>query len=307
MQLRPSHLEDTAAPVASGASPSAVRAHYDLSNEFYALWLGPTMMYTAGLWALGDEPRNLTAATDRKIDFFAGHVLSGAGAGVLDVGCGWGGNLRRLVQRHGVCRAIGLTLSERQQEWCDARPIPGVEVRLEDWQDHVPSEPYDAIFSYGSFEHVARDGTNGVERVAAYRRFFARCFEWLKPGGRIGLETIAHDDARDSDAPLGRGPLGDVVLEIFPESICPHLSELVLGFEPFFEVEMLRADAADYARTCRLWYRSLRECELEASALVGAETLRRFRQYLVSSEVQFRDGTITNYRLVLRRRPARRW
>jgi cyclopropane-fatty-acyl-phospholipid synthase len=291
-----------------GASPAAVQSHYDVSNDFYALWLGPTMSYSSGMWSSdGDDPLDLDAAQRRKVDFFARRVLDSAGAEVLDVGCGWGGNLRRFVGEHGAGRSIGLTLSRAQGEFLAARPVPGTEVRLESWTDHEPARPYNAIVSYGAFEHFARDGTTGVQRVQAYRRFFARCFEWLVPGGRVGLETITHDGAPDTASPLGRGPLGDAVLGVYPESICPHLCEIVLGFEPYFEVEVFRADAADFARTLRLWHLALRAAEVEAAALVGAETVRRFRRYLVSSEVQFRAGTLTNTRLVLRRRPGWRW
>ena len=118
--------------------------------------------------------------------------------------------------------------------------------------------PYDAIQSFGAFEHFAKDGTTSTQRIETYRRFFARCFAWLKPDGRLGLETIAHDGAPDTASPLGRGPLGDAVLQLYPESLCPHLCEIVLGFEPYFEVEVLRADADDFARTCRLWQLGLR-------------------------------------------------
>jgi cyclopropane-fatty-acyl-phospholipid synthase len=78
----------------------------------------------------------------------------------------------------------------------------------------------------------------------------------------------------------------------------------VLGFEPFFEVEMLRSDPADFARTCRAWLTALREHEHEAVSIAGEQTVRQFRRYLASSEIQFRTRLITNYRLVLHRRPA---
>jgi cyclopropane fatty-acyl-phospholipid synthase-like methyltransferase len=127
--------------------------------------------------------------------------------------------------------------------------------------------------------------------------------EWLAPGGRLALETIAHDGAPDTDAPLGRGPLGDFVLSLYPESLCPHLGEIVLGFEPYFEVELLRSDPADFARTCRAWLTALREREQDAVADADEQTVRQFRRYLASSEIQFRTRLVTNYRLVLHRRP----
>jgi cyclopropane-fatty-acyl-phospholipid synthase len=221
---------------------------------------------------------------------------------VLDVGCGWGGTLRRLVTQHGVTDAVGLTLSAAQHEHITADPIPHADIRIEDWADYAPARPFDAIFSFGAFEHFARDGLTSPQRVVRYRRFFARCYEWLQPGGRLALETIAHDDAPDTAAPLGRGPLGDTVLELFPEALCPHLCEVVLGFEPWFEVEVLRSDARDFARTFRAWHIALRQNRQTAELAAGADVVRRFRRYLAASEVQFRDGTLTNLRLVLHRR-----
>jgi cyclopropane-fatty-acyl-phospholipid synthase len=291
-------------PDAPGASAAAVRSHYDISNDFYALWLGPSMMYSSGMWS-GDAA-GLEQALAAKIDYFAAATgLAGTG-NVLDVGCGWGYNLRRLVGEHGVTAATGLTLSQAQRDFVAADPVPGVEIRVESWADHEPRAPYDGITSFGAFEHFARDGTTGTDRIGGYRQFFARCYEWLRPGGRMGLETIAHDDAPDTAALLGRGPLGDFVLDIYPESIPPHLSEVVLGFEPWFEVEVLRSDAADFARTARQWLMRLRANEVAATELVGAGTTRRFSRYLAASEVQFRTGAITNYRLVLHRRQVRR-
>jgi cyclopropane-fatty-acyl-phospholipid synthase len=299
---RPGRLDRADPP--PGASAAAVRSHYDISNDFYALWLGPSMMYSSGLWDPADDPAAIGRAHRRKIDFFAARVLPGRPARVLDVGCGWGGNLRRLVDAHAVSEGIGLTISPAQCDFSAQRPVPGVAIRLQDWTDHHPDAAYDAIVSYGAFEHFARDGTNAAERVAVYRRFFARCFEWLAPDGRLGLETIAHDGAPDTDAPRGRGPLGDFVLDLFPESIAPHLCELVLGFEPYFEVEVLRSDPDDFARTFRVWQVALRTRGAEAETIVGEPLVRRFRRYLAASEVQFRTRTLTNYRVVLRRRPT---
>jgi cyclopropane-fatty-acyl-phospholipid synthase len=305
--IRPGRIPEVAG--SGGASPAAIRSHYDVANSFYELWLGPSMMYSSAMWAGAGGRAGLEAAHQRKNDFFAARVL-GAGAQdaqgprrVLDVGCGWGGTLRRLAEAHRVTGAVGLTLSRAQLDYLARHPVPGADIRLEDWNDHRPDEPYQAIVSFGAFEHFARDGTSGPERVAAYRRFFRSCMEWLAPGGRLALETIAHDGAPDTDAPLGRGPLGDFVLSLFPESLCPHLAEIVLGFEPYFELEMLRSDPGDFARTFRAWLIGLREREREAAAIVGDEVLRQFLRYLAASEIQFRTRAITNYRLVLRRRP----
>jgi cyclopropane-fatty-acyl-phospholipid synthase len=309
--VRPSDVADgdggAPGPLVRGASTAAVRTHYDVSNEFYELWLGPTMMYSSGRWSAGDGDGTLDDAQNAKIDYFAAATGIESGATVLDVGCGWGYALRRFVERHGAGRAVGLTPSAAQIEYAETQPVRGVEPRLERWEDHVPSHPYDAIVSFGAFEHFAPDGSRGPARVGAYRAFFARCYDWLVPDGRLGLETIAHDDAPDTDAPLGRGPLGDVVLRLYPESLCPHLSELLMGCEPWFELVVLESAAADFARTTQKWTRNLREHEAAAGGLIGTEAVRAFWRYLVASDVQFRLNAITNYRVVLRRRPAPRW
>jgi cyclopropane-fatty-acyl-phospholipid synthase len=303
--VRPSVLPSV--PVGSpadsydGTSDAAVRAHYDISTEFYALWLGPTLMYSSGMWHPSGGA-SLEEAVAAKIDFFAAAVMPDGPVRLLDIGCGWGGNLRRLAGAGAVDTSVGLTLSTAQYDHAVAHPVAGADILLQSWSEHRLDQQYGAIFSYGAFEHFARDGSAGPDRITAYRRFFARCFAWLPPGGRLGLETIAHDDAPDTDRPLGRGPLGDSVLSLYPESICPHVSEVVLGFEPYFEIELLRCDAADFARTCRVWLQRLDDHRSDAVSLVGPDTYRRYRRYLAASEMQFRTGSITNVRVVLRRR-----
>jgi cyclopropane-fatty-acyl-phospholipid synthase len=302
--VRPSDVPVDAGAGPAGASADAVRSHYDLSNSFYELWLGASMMYSSAMWQEGETRADLERAQQRKIDFFVDGVLPESGSRrVLDIGCGWGGTLRRLAAAHGVTDATGLTLSSAQCDYLAEQPVPGAAFGVQDWNDHRPSEPYDAIFSFGAFEHFARDGTSGPQRIAGYRRFFRSCYQWLAPGGRLGLETIAHDGAPDTNEPLGRGPLGDFVLSLYPESLCPHLAEIVLGFEPYFEVELFRSDPGDFARTCRAWLTALREREGEAAAVVGPEVVRRFRRYLAASEIQFRTRVVTNYRMILHRRP----
>ena len=122
-----------------GASAESIQHHYDVSNKFYSLWLDASMTYSCALWE--NEDTNLTAAQMRKIDY----LVSASGARgrprVLDIGCGWGAAMHRLVAEHHVEHVTGLTLSEAQARHVEDLDDPRMEVRLQDWADFVPDEP----------------------------------------------------------------------------------------------------------------------------------------------------------------------
>jgi cyclopropane-fatty-acyl-phospholipid synthase len=283
---------------ALGASPQAIALHYDTGNDFFRLWLDDTMSYSCALWPDDDSgDAGLEAAQLRKIDH---HVRQAGAAGaerVLDVGCGWGGVLRRLIDHHGVREAVGLTMSQAQADWIAARPRPGLEVRLEAWADHVPPRPYDAIVSVEAFEAFARLGPSAEEKMAAYRTFFLRCRSWLRPGGRLSLQTIAYEttDARNFDS--------FIAAEIFPEQDLPHLREIAAAVERLFEVVQLRNDRLQYVRTLRAWRERLRARRAEALRLIGEAGVVRFERYLRLSTVMFESGNCSLYRIAFRRLP----
>jgi cyclopropane-fatty-acyl-phospholipid synthase len=277
----------------AGASPDAIRAHYDVGEAFFRLWLGDDLVYSAALFE-GDD--DLAAAQRRKLD----HHISAAGvvpgARVLDVGCGWGALLRRLVQHAHVRQAVGLTLSTSQAAWIRRAPLPGVEVREEGWREHKPDAPYDAIISIGAFEHFARPGLGQQAKLAAYREFFDFCRRVLKGGGRLSLQTIAFV-ASDGSMPQFFAE------EIFPETEPPRIWEPIAAAEDAFELLALRNDREHYERTLRFWQRTLAARHDEAVALVGAETVARFRRYLKISAMAFKIGTIGLLRMSFVKRP----
>src|SRR5215471_11884052 len=161
--------------ISLGASAEAIRFHYDVGNDFYRLWLDPSMTYTCALFANGEEEDKIFEAQVRKMDYHSA-LTAAAGCGrVLDIGCGWGGMLHRLVSEHRVAHAVGLTLSEAQAEWIQREPDARIELRIEDWKDHSPREPYDAIVSIESMEAFARPGLSAAKKIAVYSDFFDRC------------------------------------------------------------------------------------------------------------------------------------
>jgi cyclopropane-fatty-acyl-phospholipid synthase len=276
----------------AGASPEAIMAHYDMGNEFFRLWIGPELVYSCALFEDGDD---LARAQERKLD----HHIEAAGAPgaarVLDIGCGWGALLRRLVTHWGVKQAVGLTLSDAQAHWIDAHPTPGVAVRVESWRDHTPAQPYDAIISIGAFEHFVQRGLEPAAKMAAYREFFDFCHRMLVEDGRLSLQTIAYVKP-SIDVPAL------ITDKIFPESELPLIWEPIAAAEEKFELLALRNDADHYYRTLRIWDDNLAACREQAVALAGEATVQDFRQYLRIAASGFKRGHICLLRMSFKKR-----
>jgi cyclopropane-fatty-acyl-phospholipid synthase len=273
-------------------SAEAIRSHYNLSNEFYRLWLGPGMGYACGLWEPGDD---LEVSQSRKIDFHLAQARAAGADRILDVGCGWGTLLKRAVERHGVRTAVGLTLSEAQADWIQAFDCPGVEVRVESWRDHEPREAYDAIVSTGAFEHFARPELPRSERVAAYRRFFELCHSWLKPGRWLSLQTCVCGNIRVEA--LSRF----LIKEILPEIGLPTLAEIAEAAETLFEIVRLRNDRDHYPPTLRACFAGLKANRERAVELVGEECVQRYEKYIKFLIIGCHVGNINLMRIAMRR------
>ncbi len=285
---------------ARGASPEAIQQHYDVSNDFYGLWLDRTLSYSCALWKENEADDRLEVAQLRKIDYHIQGVQAQGTSHVLDIGCGWGAVLSRLVEEHRVAQATGLTLSPRQAERIVAGGDPRLQVRLESWADHVPTAPYDAIISLGAFEHFARPEWTEADKVDAYRAFFTHCRDWLKPGSRMALQTIAYGnlDRQESRQLPGHRFLLE---EVFPETDLPTLENIVAASAGLFEIVTLRNDREDYWRTCRVWFERLLAQRAEAEALVGNEVVARYLRYLKFSATLFHYGQTLLLRIAFRR------
>jgi cyclopropane-fatty-acyl-phospholipid synthase len=278
-----------------GAGSAAIRHHYDVGNEFWQVWLDPTMSYSCAMWE--DPSDDLERAQLRKLDYHTEQAHAAGAARVLDIGCGWGAQLRHLVGSHGVQHGVGLTLSDAQAEYLREHTPSNVEVLVRSWSDYEPTEPFDAIISVGAFEHFARQGLSTDEQIEAYRRFFRSCREWLHPGGRLSLQTIAY-----GDIPRDR-PLRDrfIVDEIFPESELPRLADIARAAEMELEIERVRNDRADYVKTLRAWLKILRERRDDAVAASSEELVARYERYLRMFAYSMELGAFTLLRLTMRR------
>ncbi len=294
-----------------GASAAAIRSHYDVGNEFYRLWLDETMTYSSAMWSDERDTGSLADAQRRKIDWHLRHSEADRAETVLDVGCGWGGMLRAAATQRAegaprLVRGVGLTLSDAQAELARGAidqampsygsPPPRFDIRLESWLDHKPVDPYGAIVSIGAFEHFTKPEDDSSAKIAIYRDFFSRCREWLKPGGRMTLQSIAYGD------PNLDAPAVPLLKDIFPDSDLPRLHEVLAAADGLFEVERLRNDRVDYGRTCEIWAANLRAHRAEAVALVGAEQTRRYERYLKFAGWAFWSNHLHLLRFRLKRR-----
>ncbi len=156
---------------------SAIAHHYDVSNEFYRIVLGPSMTYSCGVWPTIDAGLETAQAT--KYELVCRKLGLEPGMQLLDVGCGWGGMVMHAAQHHGV-RAVGVTLSHRQAEWArravhEAGLDGRVEIRVQDYRE-VRDGPFDAVSSIGMFEHVG---------AAKLDEYFSCLFGLVRPGGRL--------------------------------------------------------------------------------------------------------------------------
>ena len=279
----------------AGASPEAIEHHYGTGNDYFGLWLGDTMVYSCALWDDEDEEQMLDNAQLAKIDYHCEQSHARGAKSVLDIGCGWGGVLDRLVNDYEVSSAVGLTLSDSQHRWIQDKKDDRILVLPESWKDHEPETSYDSIISIGAFEHFAKLGLSAQEKTEIYREFFRCCHGWLGSRGWMSLQTVAYGNSLPQDFDQF------IATEIFPETDTPRLAEIAAGAERLFEVVLVRNHRDDYRRTLRAWYSNLKERRSDAVAMKGEEEVKRFEQYLRLMAYMFEVGGLDLYRITLRR------
>jgi cyclopropane-fatty-acyl-phospholipid synthase len=269
----------------------AIRHHYDVSNEFFALFLDDSLTYSCALFSRG--ARTLEEAQQAKLELICQKLGLQPGERVLDVGCGWGSFAIHAAARHGV-RVLGITLSEPQarlarERVADAGLDANVEVRVADYRD-LAGERFDSIASIGMVEHV------GAVQIDDYS---ARLAELLRPGGRLlnhGIARLRHGDPE-------AGPFSERY--VFPDAAPLHLARVLLSLERAHLVTAhVEGLAGDYIVTLDHWIARL-DANLERAAeLVGAERLRVWRLYLRAARNGFRVGFTGVYQVVARRPAA---
>ena len=271
----------------------SVRHHYDLSNEFFALFLDASMTYSCAFFSL--DGSSLEAAQEAKLELTCRKLGLEAGQRVLDGGCGWGSFAIHAASRHGV-RVTGITLSPAQAELARRRVAEAgldeqVEIRLADYRE-LDDEPFDAVASIGMVEHV------GARQIDAYA---ARLAGLLRPGGTLLNHGIARLRLGDPEA----GPFSERY--VFPDAAPLHLSRVQAALEGAgLETGHVEGFRSDYEETLAHWMRRLDERLDEATALVGHERVRVWRLYLRAARHGFLSGFTSIYQVRATRPPPTR-
>lgn len=277
-----------------------IQFHYDLSDEFYALWLDPRRVYSCAYFS--DDDMTLAQAQEAKLDHICRKLRLREGERFLDIGAGWGGLLLWAAENYGV-DATGITLSRNQHGYVnrliEQKGLGGrVRMELLDYRKLDEGRPYDKIASVGMFEHVGR---------AQLVDYFAKLHRLLRPGGLIMNHGITAGGVDNAQLGAGMGEFIDKY--IFPGGELTHISHVLgsmtQGGLEDLDVENLRPH---YARTLWAWSDNLESRLDEARATLadekGERSIRAYRMYLAGCAMGFENGWIALHQVLAQHRAS---
>ena len=266
----------------------AIRYHYDVSNEFYAKFLDPNLVYSCAYFEHGDE--TLAQAQLKKIDHILTKIRLQPGQRLLDIGCGWGALVLRAAQQYGA-RCVGVTLSENQYALARERVRSAglahlIDIRLQDYRE-VQGQ-FERITSVGMFEHV------GLRHLPEY---FTHINKLLTPDGLVMNHGITSTDADNRETPYGGGEFIDRY--VFPHGELAHIGQVLKAMQQgaleVFDVENLRRH---YARTCAIWTDNFEANAADIRRIAGDKRFRIWHIYLAGCSYAFDRDMISLYQIV---------
>jgi cyclopropane-fatty-acyl-phospholipid synthase len=259
-----------------GSSKQEVQVSYDVSNEFFRLWLDERMNYTCGVFEGTD---NLEEAQLKKLNVIHDFAHITPDKRVLDIGCGWGANVEFLALDKGVKDVTGVTLSSAQYEEIKRRNVPGVTAHCMDFFEYKTDAKFDALTSICMIEHVVSpEEARAGKSVERYRSYFKKAYELTNKGAWFGIQTILRnfvprtkEDIRD---------IGWVTYEIFPGGITPRMEDIVQAVNPYWEIMEMKTRREHYGKTCWHWRDRLRKNEALIRKQWGDKVFDDYDRYL---------------------------
>lgn len=261
---------------------SAIQHHYDVSNEFFELVLGPSLTYSCAVF--DNRGESLERAQQRKYELICQKLGLHPGMRLLDIGCGWGGMVLHAAKHHGV-RAVGVTISETQADFAEKQVADAgltrlIEIRTQDYRD-IADGPYDAISSIGMFEHV------GMRRLSEY---FDTVNDLLASGGRLLNHAISR---RQTERRTLVRRSGFVDRYVFPDGELHEVGSVITALQNAgLEVRHMENLREHYALTLRRWVANLEENWDAAVAEVGEGRVKIWQLYMAGSAVMFEANDI---------------
>jgi cyclopropane-fatty-acyl-phospholipid synthase len=271
----------------------AISYHYDVSNDFYALWLDRNLVYSCAYFE--DPSEGLDSAQLRKLDYICRKLRLKPGQHLLDIGCGWGGLVKYAAENYGV-GVKGITLSQPQADLANQRLVKAgldgrARVVVQDYREVEVSEGYDALVSVGMFKHV------GVTLLATY---FQQAMQMLRPGGVF----LNHGIASNATIKARSGPTFSQRY-VFPDGeLTPINVSLKAAEAAGFEVRDVESLREHYALTLRHWVRRLEERHLQALEFVSEPTYRVWRLFMSAYAYGFSTGRLNVYQSLLVRQDS---
>jgi cyclopropane-fatty-acyl-phospholipid synthase len=260
-----------------GSTKDEVQVSYDVSNEFFRLWLDERMNYTSAVFE--SENQSLEAAQLNKLRILSDFAKVTSQSAVLDIGCGWGACLEYLATARGVKRAVGVTLSSSQAAEVNARNIPGVQCVDADFMKWETNEKFDSVISICMVDHLCSpEEARRGKAVDIYRAYFKKVWQHTTPGAWFGLQTILRNRT-----PRRGQDLADVYWvthEIFPGGLNPRLEEVIAAVNPYWEVVTMCQRREHYQRTTAEWQRRLRDNEATVRQKWGDKVFEDYDRYL---------------------------
>ena len=260
-----------------GSNQRQVEVSYDVSNEFFRLWLDEAMFYTSAVFE--SDSQTLEAAQRNKMRILSDFAGITAESKVLDIGCGWGSAMEYIARERGAKLVHGVTLSRAQMEEINRRGVPGVEARVQDYRTFETDQRYSALVSICMIDHLCSpEEARAGKALEIYRAYFKKAWELTEPGAKFGLQAILRNRV-----PRDRKDLAElywVTHEIFPGGLNPRLEELIAAVNPYWEVVEVHTRRDDYRRTTHEWRRRLRASEAKIRKDFGDQVFVDYDRYL---------------------------